>query len=309
MIKSVMEKVNGKYQKRHFTAKEPWYDKECEKLREESFELLSKYRKEGYDSNVKAMYVSANREYTTACKEKRIQYVKSAALNISKIKSPKDWWYWVQQFGTNKNSSNIAISSTIMAVYLSNSLNKPFPLNQMLYACNWNESPILDTPFRLDEIDIVLQKIKVNKAAGYDRLPAEIYKYGSYKLKEHILKLFNKILEDDCDIQENRSIIIQLFKKGDRSSPDCYRGISVGNSIDKMLAMALFNRLNLFAREYKLLNEAQAGFRVNYSTTDNIFNLVNIIKTKWSQGVKKVYCFFVDFRAAFDGITRSALLI
>ena len=51
----------------------------------------------------------------------------------------------------------------------------------------------------------------------------------------------------------------------------------------------------------------QAGFRREYSTVDNIFNLAAIVNLNLNEK-KKIYAFFVDFRAAFDKVLRRALL-
>lgn len=68
----------------------------------------------------------------------------------------------------------------------------------------------------------------------------------------------------------------------------------------KIFAGVLYKRLANWERRNRILSESQAGFRSGYSTVDNIFNLVNIIKLSHSQNIKKVYAFFVDFRSAFD---------
>lgn len=74
----------------------------------------------------------------------------------------------------------------------------------------------------------------------------------------------------------------------------------------KVFAGILKHRLEKWEHEHGIISEYQAGFRKGYSTTDNIFNLFSIIKIKMASG-KKVYGFFVDFRAAFDSIDRRAL--
>jgi len=65
---------------------------------------------------------------------------------------------------------------------------------------------------------------------------------------------------------------------------------------------------NAFAKVFSalLLTEFQAGFRKGYSTVDNIFSLTSIARSYIDSG-KKLYAFFVDFRAAFDSIDRRTL--
>ena len=55
-----------------------------------------------------------------------------------------------------------------------------------------------------------------------------------------------------------------------------------------------------------MLGEEQAGFRSNYSTTDNIFVLKTIIDI-YLQKKKRLYCAFIDYKKAFDLIDRSFL--
>ncbi|XP_055910740.1 uncharacterized protein LOC129945106 [Eupeodes corollae] len=58
---------------------------------------------------------------------------------------------------------------------------------------------------------------------------------------------------------------------------------------------------------HKLLKELQAGFRQGYSTIDNIFVLRSIADFYLERN-KKLYVFFVDFKAALDTIDRNALM-
>ena len=106
----------------------------------------------------------------------------------------------------------------------------------------------------------------------------------------------------------NQSIIIALFKKGDRNLASNYRGISLINSCDKLFGKILFNRLDSWTKNKELLSEFQAGFREGYSTADNVFNFFQVVQQSWGKKREKVYCFFVDFKAAFDGISRNSLL-
>ena len=52
--------------------------------------------------------------------------------------------------------------------------------------------------------------------------------------------------------------------------------------------------------------EAQAGFRSEMSTSDNIFVLHGITTHMINQG-KKLYCSFIDFSKAFDYVERNSL--
>lgn len=79
------------------------------------------------------------------------------------------------------------------------------------------------------------------------------------------------------------------------------------NCIAKILMGVIAERLNNWVCQNNILTEYQAGFRKKYSTMDNLYNLTAIIQLKFSEK-KKVYAFFVDFKAAFDKVVRKSLM-
>ena len=103
-------------------------------------------------------------------------------------------------------------------------------------------------------------------------------------------------------------LIVPLHKKGDVNSVDNYRGITLLSSLGKLFTRVLNNRLTWWAEAYGVYIEAQAGFRPNYSTIDNLYNLNGIISHLINKG-KKLYCAFLDFRKAFDYVDRNFLWI
>lgn len=67
----------------------------------------------------------------------------------------------------------------------------------------------------------------------------------------------------------------------------------------------ILNRLADWTEYNRILSEFQAGFRNNYSSIENIFNLVNIVYLKRNN--KNTYPFFQGFSCAFDKIPRNSL--
>ena len=104
----------------------------------------------------------------------------------------------------------------------------------------------------------------------------------------------------------SESVIQPLHKKGDKNSPDNYRGISLLNVSGKLYSYILNKRLTDWVEEHGLINEAQAGFRRNYSTIDHIFTLLALVQRQLlNHG--KLYVAFIDFKKAFDLVDRSCL--
>ena len=100
--------------------------------------------------------------------------------------------------------------------------------------------------------------------------------------------------------------IIPLHKKGSINDVENYRGITLLSVLGKLFSRVINNRLSEWAERYFILIEAQAGFRSNMSTVDNIFVLHSLISHVLNQG-KKLYCVFIDFTKAFDYVVRDNL--
>lgn len=87
-----------------------------------------------------------------------------------------------------------------------------------------------------------------------------------------------------------------------------YRGISCLDSIAKIFSGLLLRRLEIFVKDNNILTESQSGFRRGYSVVDNLFVLSNLVSLTFEKS-KKLFCFFIDFRAAFDSVHRPSLFL
>lgn len=175
------------------------------------------------------------------------------------------------------------------------------------FALNEVTNEYLDAEITLLEIDEALSKLKDNKAPGEERLPVEFFKYGSDDLKKVLVVVLNRVVRGEDVDWKNKSIVLPFFKKGNKDDPSNYRCITLVNPLDKVISSVLYNRLFSWVNNQNIVKENQAGFRPGYSTTDNLFNLNFLVEYMWFKGKKRVYCFFVDFKSAFDGVSRASL--
>jgi len=106
-----------------------------------------------------------------------------------------------------------------------------------------------------------------------------------------------------------QSLILPVFKRGDKNTVGNYRGIACLNAMAKIFTGMLLSRVGAFVRNNHLLSEFQAGFRRNYSTIDNLFVFYNLVHLTLSNPKKKPYCFFLDLSAAFDRVDRHSLFL
>ena len=149
--------------------------------------------------------------------------------------------------------------------------------------------------------------LKKNKAAGHDRISAEILKAIPEKLLLVILKLMNKI-KNTCHYPQNWAIGITslLLKDGDDEDPDNYRAITVTNCLAKVLATLINERLDEWCTKNSIICKEQIGFEKKSRPADHLFVLKTLVDSYNSKN-KKIYACFVDFRKAFDCVWRTGL--
>jgi hypothetical protein len=78
--------------------------------------------------------------------------------------------------------------------------------------------------------------------------------------------------------QWKESIIIPIYKKGDKTDFNNYCGISLLSTPYKILSNIL-SRLGPYIDE--IIGDHQCGFRHSRSTTDQIFCIHQILEKKW----------------------------
>jgi hypothetical protein len=98
--------------------------------------------------------------------------------------------------------------------------------------------------------------------------------------------------------------IVPIYRKGDKTDCNNYRGISILSTAYKSLANILLARLTPNINE--IIGDHQCGFRRNRSTTDQIFYIRQILEKKWEYN-GTVHQLFIDFKSAYDSIKREVL--
>jgi hypothetical protein len=89
----------------------------------------------------------------------------------------------------------------------------------------------------------------------------------------------NSVWNNEEEDEWKESIIVPIYKKGDK--PDCikYRDISLLSTTYKILSSILLSRLTPYAEE--IIRNHQCGFRHNRSTTNHTICIPQIREKKW----------------------------
>ena len=132
----------------------------------------------------------------------------------------------------------------------------------------------LNNPICLSEIKDAITSLANGKSAGIDGLPYEFYKVKLHEIPPILHKLFNAVMSTgNFPISWSQSIICPIHKSGSIDDPANYRGISFTKTMYKIFSGIISSRLCKWAEDNNIIDEAQAGFRRNYSTVDNLFSL------------------------------------
>ena len=100
--------------------------------------------------------------------------------------------------------------------------------------------------------------------------------------------------------------IIHLYKnKGDRSSCDNHRGISLLSIAGKILARIMLNRITKHILD-DVVSESQCGFRKQRGTVDMVF-AIRQLQEKCVEQMQDLHLLFIDLTKAFDTVNRAAL--
>lgn len=159
-------------------------------------------------------------------------------------------------------------------------------------------------PPSMSEIITAIIALKRNKAPGDDGIPAEILQTEPTTSAEIIHPFLveawqNERLPNDW----SKGTIVKLPKKGDLSDCNNWRGITLLNTIYKLMAMIINTRLQCVEQS---LRDEQAGFRPHRNCVDQV-NTLRIIIDQSVEWRSPLYLVFVDFQKAFDTIRRSAI--
>jgi sorting nexin-29 len=157
----------------------------------------------------------------------------------------------------------------------------------------------------LVEVEIAIGKLKSYKSPGTDNILAKIIKAGGETLYSEIHKLICCIWnKEELPQQWKESIIVPIYKKGDKTDCNNYQGISLLLTAYKILSNILLARLTPYVNE--IIGDHQRGFHHIRSTTDQIFYIWQMLEKKWEY-YRMVHQLFIDFKKAYDSVKREVL--
>ena len=144
------------------------------------------------------------------------------------------------------------------------------------------------------EVQKAVQRLKNNKSAGSDGIPAELLKAAGANFISTFHQLLTEIWTAESMPEEwNVSVISPIYKKGDKNDCGNYRGISLLNIAYKILAAIMCERLK--PHVIRIIGSYQCDFMTGRATTVKSSTLRRILE-KTQEFEIVTHHLFIDFK-------------
>ena len=118
-----------------------------------------------------------------------------------------------------------------------------------------------------DEVRILINNLKPKQSAGHDSISSKLLKDIGHIIAPTLSVIINQSLYTGIFPKQLKiAKVIPLFKKGEETSIENYRPISLLSSISKVFERIVFNQLYQYLDVNNLLFDSQYGFRKQHST-------------------------------------------
>jgi hypothetical protein len=292
-----------------------WFDLECKQSRFILRQHLRKFHRLNKEED-RLLYMQKRREYKELLRNKKCDYKKNFLADLqNNLNDSKKFWEALRSVRPRPSCQ-----PNISKAQWFNHFQSVFSSDVSLEDAGDDDDDIVDAPNEHEQADVILngnilecevvnaiKALKVNKAAGPDKFIGEFYKNSVDCILPFLVKFFNNLFNNGLFPDEWTLAVLQpLHKKGDINNPDNFRGISLLNICSKIYSWVLNARIKDWVDHQSIIGEEQAGFRAEHSTMDHVFTLYAMIQKQLIRH-RKLYVAYIDFKKAFDNVSRSKL--
>ena len=164
-------------------------------------------------------------------------------------------------------------------------------------------------PFNCNKIEKLLQRLKVNTAAGPDDIPAYLLRRLAHFIAPNVTLLYNaSILNCIFPSSWKNANISAIYKnKGSKSNVENYRPISVLPILGRTLEKAVGAQLQQYCDVEEIIPIQQFGFRKHSSCEMALLAATDSWINNLADG-KLVGALLIDLSKAFDSISHAQLI-
>lgn len=282
----------------------PWFDGRCYESRREVMGWLAVVRK---NPEARALYSRARSKYRLEIKRAKKDFIEK--WETEWLRSVKGKPYLALRRG-GSYGGGCGVDMDVMREHIQNLLagETTTPVLEDRLVELVDEDFSLDDDFSLDAVGGRMGMLSVRKASGPDGISNRVLKGGKI-LWPIWTKLFNKCLDETKLPRAWKSSGMVLIPKGKGvlSDPKSWRGIALKCCAFKVLTSMMAERIECLAAQTEFIPREQHGFIKGRSTMSALREFQGLLEGAWDVGGKPVYAVFIDFRAAFDRASRSAI--
>lgn len=170
----------------------------------------------------------------------------------------------------------------------------------------YSSNSILDIILSEEEVFNGLVALKHSNSPGPDGVPTSVLIACARELSGPLTKLFNDSLASGIfPSYWKSSYIIPIFKSGNRSNVENYRGIAKLSAIPKLFEKLVTHRLSHMVGS--LLSPFQHGFIKGRSSTTNLMEFTSHVFAAFRNKCQ-VDAIYTDFSKAFDTVLHNLLV-
>ena len=168
---------------------------------------------------------------------------------------------------------------------------------------NVDEAKCLEGKITLQECEIALKSMKINKSPGSDGIPTEFYQTFWTDIHPILIESLNCAYETgELSATQKRSILSLIFKKNDKQMLKNWRPISLLNTDYKILKHVLANRLKTVITQ--IIHTDQNGYIKGRNIAYNIRLIQDVINYLEEDNIEGAVV-FLDFQKAFDTVNHN----
>ena len=292
----------------------PWYDSDCDRIRrkKEKWRIKAKEATNEHDCEIfTERFRLARKLFKKTLNDKlKLNFVDDSDPALIS----KRFWTHVKS-----KSKSTRIPETVKYCNRfrsdpkdqANLFNEYF-YNQFSEASDYNididfiNNDFLDLQFHSEDIFNILKMLNANKAAGPDGIHGKVLKSCARSLAYPLSILFNLSFVTGCIPQDWKlASVVPVFKKGDKSSVENYRPISLTSLVMKVFERCIKTALYSVCED--VLDPRQHGFLNNRSCVTQMIPFLHDLATNLNDKTRSDIIYF-DFAKAFDSVSHDLIL-
>ena len=151
-----------------------------------------------------------------------------------------------------------------------------------------------------------LYALSVDKATGLDGITSRFVRDSAPIIVCPLTHIINLSIIHHDDLKSAR--VVPLFKKNDKTEVGNYPPVSNLSIISKDVEKVVYDQIETYFDEKKLLYKFQSGFRGRFSTDTCLIHLTDFIKFEIDKG-HHIGMVLLDLQKAFDTVDHGILLM